>query len=212
MKDGNTESTYDLSFDEETIRNLISNIIDDCSIRRNRTSCVEAHSLDHTETKINSARDWKGNKIYENVSDIKQEPVNDPFDYWRIGDPVPFSFTSDELLTPQLVTFLNNILKGRKVDYEWFSNREELTQRQRVQQEVEKLDIQINETSNFETDKKIKLLQFLAIKQDYLNQIPDFNYDTLSNYYDIAENCLNLDLVKTTTTFQKTKPPPKTNN
>lgn len=211
MNTENRESIYELVYDEETMKLLISDIIKKCSIRR-RTRCrVKARTHNEAETQINSATDWNGNKIYENVSDIRAEAVDDPFDYWRHGDPVPYSFTSDKLVSPQLVGFLISILNGDPIDYEWFTNRKELSKKQEVQMEIQSLDSEINGISNFDTTRKIQMLESLATKMNYLSSIPDFDYDALSHYYSIAEKCINLELVQETIRYQK-KPAPPTPN
>lgn len=203
-KEENKETIYDIEYDEEAMKTLIANIINNCSIRRKRRCCIEARSLEEAQNTILNAESWCGNKIYENAKDFHQEPVNDPFDYWRHGDPVPFSFTSNKLLIPQLANFLVNILNGEKIDYEWFASRKELTQKDEVQAEIASLDSQINQTSNFDTERKISMLQKLAAKKSYSDQIPDFDYELLERYYNVATNCINLSPVQTTITYKKT--------
>lgn len=203
----NKESIYELVYDEESIKSLISEIITNCSVRKQCKSRFEARTYAEVENKINSATDWNGNKIFENVSNIKEEPVNDPFDYWRHGDPVPYSFTSDKLLSPQLVNFLINLLNGENIDYEWFTSRKELSLKQELQQEIQKIDSQINKISNFETRIKIDKLEELARRvRDYAD-IPEFDYDLLSKYYDIAESHITLELVQETIKYQRTLKP-----
>ena len=209
MNTENKESIYELVYDEESIRSLISEIITNCSIRKQCKSRFEARTYAEVENKIKSATDWNGNKIFENVSNIKEEPVNDPFDYWRHGDPVPYSFTSDKLLSPKLVNFLINLLNGENIDYEWFTARKELSVKQELQLEIQKIDSQINEISNFETKRKIDKLEELARRVRDFADIPEFDYDLLSKYYDIAQNCIQLELIQETVKFQKKLTPNK---
>jgi len=209
MNTENKESIYELIYDEESIRRLISEIITNCSIRKRRKSCIEARNHKELEEKINSAIDFNGNKIYENVGDIKIEPVNDPYGMWRHNDPVPFSFTSDLLISPKLVDFLIKIINGEEIDYKWFASRKELSQKQELQQEIQKIDSQINEISNFETKRKIDKLEELARRVLDLTDIPDLDYDLLSKYYDIAQKCIQLELIQETVKFQKKLTPQK---
>lgn len=207
MNNENKESIYELVYDEETIRGLISEIITNCSIRKQCKSCFEARTYAEVENKINSATDWNGNKIFENVSNIKEEPVNDPFDYWRHGDPVPYSFTSDKLLSPKLVDFLINLINGENIDYEWFTSRKELSAKQELLLEIQKMDSQINKISNFETRIKIDKLEELARRVHDYDGIPEFDHDLLSKYYDIAESHITLELVQETIKYQRTLKP-----
>lgn len=204
MNSDNKESIYELVYDEELIRSLISEIITNCSIRKQCKSHFEARTYAEVENKINSATDWNGNKIFENVGNIKEEPVNDPFDYWRHGDPVPYSFTSDKLLSPKLVDFLINLLNGENIDYEWFTSRKELSVKQELLLEIQKMDSQINKISNFETRIKIDKLEELARRVRDYDDIPEFDYDLLSKYYDIAESYITLELVQETIKYQRT--------
>ena len=119
----NRESIYEIVYEESTIKELISEIIKNCSIRVRGRHRVEANTLEGAKNKIDSLVDSIGNKIYENVTDIREEQVNDPFDYWRHGDPVPYSFEADVLVSPKLVGFLNILLSGEKISlysYEYF--------------------------------------------------------------------------------------------
>lgn len=203
IKKENVESIYELVYDKENIENLISNIIKNCSIRKRIKTRIEASSYDNAESIINSATDWNGNKIYENASDITEEPVEDPFDYWRHGDPVPFSFTADTLLSPELVQFLIDLLNEEEIDYEWFNNREELSERDKLQLEMQKLNSEINTISNFEPKTKIKKLEELFRTIQYFNSIPEFDLKLLSNYYDLAQSYINLELIQETIKYQK---------
>ena len=199
----NRECIYELVYDEESIRSLISDIIANCSIRKQCKSRFEACSYAEVKNKINSATDWNGNKIFENVTNINEEPVNDPFDYWRHGDPVPYSFISDKLLSPKLADFLINLINGENIDYEWFTSRKELSVKQELQLEIQKLDSEINKISNFETRIKIDKLEELARRVRDYDGIPAFDYELLSKYYDIAQNCIQLELIQETVKFPK---------
>jgi len=203
MNEGNKQLIYELVYDEETLKNLISEIIKNCSIRRRRKSCIEARNHKELEEKINSAIDFNGNKIYENVSDIKVEPVDDPYGMWRHNDPVPFSFTSDLLISPELVDFLIKIISGEEIDYKWFASRKELNQKHELHLEILELDLEINQISNFETKRKIEMLKKLDDKVKHFNNIPDFNYKLLAKYYDMAKECITLDLIQETVTYKK---------
>lgn len=199
----NKELIYELINDEESIKNLISEIIKNCSIRKESKCYIAARTYNEAEAKINSSTDWNGVKIYENVSNICEEPINDPFDYWRHGDPKTYSFTARKLIIPQLVYFLKDILKGKYINPEWFINREELNKKQELHLEIKKLDYDINQISNFDTERKIKMLKELANKLEYLNNFPNFNYELLSKYYDISEDCIKLELIQETIKYQK---------
>lgn len=203
MNEGNKQAIYELVYDEETLKNLISEIIKNCSIRRRRKSCIEARNHKGLEEKINSAIDFNGNKIYENVSDIKVEPVDDPYGMWRHNDPVPFSFTSDLLISPKLVDFLIKIINGEEIDYKWFASRKELSQKQELQSEIQHLDLEINQISNFDSETKIEMLKKLSDKVKQFNNIPDFNHELLAKYYDMSEDYISLDLIQETVTYQK---------
>lgn len=200
----NKKLIYELVYDEETIKKLINEIIENCSIRRKGKYCVTARTSAEAQRKINCSLSWNYSKIHENVSDLCEEPSKDSLGFWRIGDPKTYSFTSERLTNPRLVNFLIDILyNDQNINYEWFVNRKELTQKQELQLEIQKLDSDINQISNFETERKIKMLQKLANKLISLNNIPDFNYELLAKYYDLAEKCLKLELLQETTIYQK---------
>lgn len=199
----NRESVYEVVYDENVLRDLINNLINDCSIRVRCRSRVQARYVNDAINKIDSTKDFCGNKIYENVSDIREEPVYDPCDYWRHGDPVPYSFSSDRLFSPELVNFLVNIINEKQVDFDWFTNRTELFKRAKLEDEIKKIDSEINEISNFDTKKKISKLEELERKVNQLENMPAFNYDLLAKYYDMAQNCIKLELVQETIKYQR---------
>lgn len=204
----NKESVYELVFDEEQIKNLRNEIIKNCSIRVRGRYRVEAQTLEGAKNKIDALVDSIGNKIYENVSDIREEQVNDPFDYWRHGDPVPYSFEADALVNPKLVGFLNILLSGEKISlygYEYFKERKELFRKDELNQELKAQDTLINQISNFDTERKIKMLNELLLTMKAIKSIPDFDYETLSTYYDYADNCISLELVEETIKYKRMK-------
>lgn len=203
INNGNKQSIYELIYDEKMLKSLISEIIKNCSIRKRSKSCIEARNCEELEGKINSAVDFNGNKIYENVSDIKVEPIDDPYGMWRHNDPSPYSFTSDLLMSPKLVDFLIKIINGEEIDYEWFASRKELSQKQELQSEMQQLDLEVNQISNFDYEAKIEMLKKLSDKLKHYNNIPDFNYELLAKYYDMAEDCIILDLIQETVTYKK---------
>jgi len=200
----NKELIYELVYDEEKLKKLISEIIENCSIRIKGKYCVTARTSAEAQRKIDCSLSWNCSKIHENVSDLCEEPSKDSFDFWRIGDPKTYSFTSERLTNPRLVNFLIDILHNdQKINYEWFVKRKELSQKQELQLAIQKLDSDINQISNFDTERKIKMLQDLAKKLISFNNIPDFNYELLAKYYDMAEECLKLELLQETIKYQK---------
>lgn len=210
-KKGNRESIYEVVYDQNAIKSLISEIIENCSIRRRTESQINTteNEIEKIKTLVSSIKDWNGNKVHENISGIKRAPLYDPCDYWRIGDPLPYSFTSDELLTPKLVYFLINLLEEKKFDYEGFARRKELNVKKELELEIKKIDSQINEISNFETERKINKLNELASRVSDLNNIPNFDYNLLSKYYDIAEKYIELVLIEEKITYQRKLSPSK---
>ena len=199
----NKQSIYKLTYDEEQIKELINTIINDCSIKRKGRYIIEAHSKKEAEEQIYSATTWNGINIYENVSDIVRETVNDPFDYWRPGDPVPFSFEAEALFVPELVNYLIDILNDNNDTYDEFIARSELSIKQNTELKIQKLDLEINNISNFETKRKIAKLEELATNIKFLNELPNFDYDLLSRHYDMAESYMELELLQETVTYPK---------
>lgn len=201
--EGNRELTYELVYDENVINKLIHDITNDCSLRIRRQSRIQEVASKYAIEKINSMTDYCGNKIYNNVSELKEEPVYDPCDYWRHGDPVPFSFYADTLVSPSLVIFLIKLLKNEAVDYDWFIERKELTLRESIQAEMMNLSHEIDQISNFDTDIKISKLQDLARKVEQFELVPNFDYVLLAKYYDLASQAISLELIQETIVYQR---------
>lgn len=204
----NKVSVYEIVFDEEQIKNLISEIIKNCSIRVRGRYRVEAKTLEGAKNKIDALVDSIGNKIFENVTDIQKEQVNDPFDYWRHGDPVPYSFEADALVSPKLVGFLKKLLSDEEItfrEYEYFKERTELFRIDKTTEELKVINSEINQISNFDTERKIQKLQELAYMVQRLKSIPNFDYEKLSTYYDYADNCISLELVEETIKYKRMK-------
>lgn len=205
----NKVSVYEIVFDEEQIKNLRNEIIKNCSIRVRGRYRVEAKTLEGAKNKIDALVDSIGNKIYENVTDIREEQVNDPFDYWRHGDPVPYSFEADALVSPKLVGFLNNLLSGEDAislyGYEYFKERKELSEKTKLAMEINAKDYEINQISNYDTERKMQMLEEFAYMLDRLQNIPAFDYKKLSSYYDLAEQAINLELVQETIKYKRMK-------
>lgn len=205
----NKVSVYELVFDEEQIKNLRNEIITNCSIRVRGRYRVEAKTHEGAKKIINSLVDSIGNKIYENVTDIREEQVNDPFDYWRHGDPVPYSFEADALVSPKLVRFLNNLLSGEDefslFKYDNFKDREELSEKSKLHMKILLLDHEISQISNMDTERKIQKLKELALLIELFNDIPNFDYEKLSNYYDLVDKAISLELVQETIKYKRMK-------
>lgn len=203
----NKESIYELVYNEETIKGLISEIIKNCSFRKKSRYVVQARTKEGAESQIISNIFWDEIKTYENVSDIQAEAVNDPFDYWRPGDPRPYSFEAEAIVVPELVRYLMNILNEEEIDYDWFKKRKELSKKEDMQAEIQRLDSEINQTSNFDTETKIRMLEELSVRVKHLNDIPSFDKELLSRYYDIVDECVQLELVQETIKYQRTLKP-----
>lgn len=206
----NRESIYEIVYEESTIKELISEIITNCSIRVRGRHRVEANTLKEAKEIIDSLVDSIGNKIYENVTDIREEQVNDPFDYWRHGDPVPYSFEADVLVSPKLVGFLNNLLSGEDeislYGYEYFEERKELSEKTKLAMEINTKDYEINQISNYDTERKMQMLEDFAYMLERLKSIPNFDYEKLSKYYDLAGQAISLELVQETFVYKKQTP------
>ena len=135
----NKESVYELVYEENTIKELISEIITNCSIRVRGRYRVEAKTLEEAEDKINASIDLIGNKVYENVSDIRGEEVYDTFDYCFLPIHVSYIFEADALVSPKLVEFLNKLLSDEEItfrEYELFKERKEVFRKDELNHEL----------------------------------------------------------------------------
>lgn len=203
----NKESIYELVYDKQIIKGLISEIVKNCSTRRKSRYVVQARTIEEAESQITSSMFQNEIRTYENVTDIREEKVDDPFDYWRPGDPRTYSFEAEALVLPELVFYLMNILNANEIDYDWFKNRKELSKKENIQAEIQRIDSEINKVSNFDTETKIRMLNELALKVKLLNDTPIFDKELLSKYYDIAESNITLELVQETIKYQRTLKP-----
>ena len=68
----NRESVYELVYEESNIKELISEIPTNCSIRVRGRYRVAAQTREGAKNKIDALVDSIGNKIYENISDIRE--------------------------------------------------------------------------------------------------------------------------------------------
>ena len=100
INEGNKELIYELYYDEKSLKTLISEIIKNCSIIKEGKYFIQARSYKEAETTINSTTNYNGDKIYKNVSNIKEESIDDPFDFWRHGDPLTYSFKAKSYAWP----------------------------------------------------------------------------------------------------------------
>ena len=98
---------------------------------------------------------------------------------------------------------LINLVNEKEIDYEWFASRKELNEKNKLRLEIEKLDSEINAISNFETERKIRKLEELSRKVHYLDNLPNFNYNLLSRYYDITRTYIQFELIQETVKFPK---------
>lgn len=200
--EGNRELVYELVYDYDKVIMLIKEIIENCSITKRDRFVVEARAW-QVEDVINNSIVFPNFKMYSNVSDIKEEPINDPCDYWRHGDPRPYSFLADKLIVPELVHFLIKILNNESVDFDWFENTKELSRKKDLDLEIINFDLEIRKVSNFETEKKIDMLTELNRKVKVLKNIPEFDYDVLAGYYAKAKEVVKLELVQETIKYRK---------
>ena len=70
---------------------------------------------------------------------------------------------------------------------------------------IQKLDLEINNISNFDIKRKIAKLEELATQVKILNELPNFDYNLLSRYYDMAESYMELELLQETVTYPKSR-------
>lgn len=203
IKNDNKESIYEMIFDEQNIRNLIDEIIENCSFRKKGRYVVYARSKEAARIKIENEIFWKEIKTYEKICDFRAEDFHDPNNYWRPGDPRPFSFEAEAIVAPELVYYLMNILKGENIDYNWFVNREELHKKEKIKTQIQKIDSEINHMSNFNWETKIKMLEELGTKVKHLNELPNFDNEILDKYYSLVENSIKLELLQETIKYSK---------
>ncbi len=196
INDENRELTYELNFDREKIINLIDEIVEKCAFRKNGRYFVDARTMNEAERKIINNMFWKDIKTYENFSDIKMEDVEDEYDYWRPGDPRPYSFEAEAIVVPDLVIYLMNVLNGKSIDYNWFAKREELHKKDVAMKKIQLLDSEINKISNFDWNKKMQMLEEFASIVKCFRNIPNFDNEILSNFYDKVESCIKLELIQ----------------
>lgn len=205
----NKESIYELVYDRTEIYNLAKEIATNCSIRVFQKCYVTANTRDEAKSIIENALDISGKKIYGNVGYIEQEPVNDPFDYWRPGDPVTFSFMADKLVVPKIVNFLLDLFDNHDIDYDWFTNRSEITKKDEIKTTINNLQDEVNKLDYDQVNLRIEMLTKLADLLKGYETLPKFDYELLSSYYDKAEELINLELLQETTYYRKSLIPKK---
>lgn len=207
MEKTENQTSIDLVYEEQLIRDLISDIIINCSYREKRKK-LYAYGQTYREAhdEVVSLTNFNGDRIFENVCNFFATGG------YRAGWGVEFVFQANELCSPQLVTFLIDMISGEKVDYNWFINREELKKKEELESKIKQLDEEINVISNFQMELKIKKLTDLAWYVDRLDSLNKMNFEKLSNYYDLAEQYISVGLAQETVGFQKKLTPPKQNN
>ena len=112
------------------------------------------------------------------------------------------------MVSPKLVSFLLRLKQDKEITYgkyEWFKERKELSEKTKLAMEINAKDCEINQISNYDTERKIQKLHELASLMDRLKSIPDFDYEELSTYYDYADNCISLELVEETIKYKRMK-------
>ncbi len=115
-KKDNCCKEYKLIYDRKSIETIVKMIMKDCGVRVRGKYKVEGGNSIKQE--IENLVTLTGDYLYENVSDITKLPIDDPYGYWRHGDPVPFSFTADKMIYPDLVDYLLTLLE-KKDDYDF---------------------------------------------------------------------------------------------
>ena len=204
MENIENQTSKELVYDEQLIRDLICDIIKDCSYRETKTDYrTVGRTYRKAYDEIISATNFNGDRIYENVCNFFGTGE------YRSGEGEIFVFRADALISPQLVTFLMDMIDGEEVDYNWFINREEIKEQEKLELEIKRLDEEINGISNFQTELKIRRLKDLAWYVNKLNFIERFNLEKLSGYYDLAEQYIGVGLAQEKETFQKKLTPPK---
>ena len=191
MENIENQTSIELVYDEELIRELICDIIKDCSYRETRTDYrTVGRTYRNAYDEIKSATNLNGDKIYENICNFFGTGE------YRSGEGEIFIFRADALFSPQLVTFLMDMINGEEVDYNWFINREEIKEKEKVELAIKQLDEKINGISNFQTEWKIMKLKDLAWYLNKLESLSKVDYDVLNRYYDLAEQYISVGLVQ----------------
>ena len=72
--------------------------------------------------------------------------------------------------------------------------------------EINTKDYEINQISNYDTERKMQMLEDFAYMLERLKSIPNFDYEKLSKYYDLAEQAISLELVQETFVYKKQTP------
>ena len=197
MENIENQTSIELVYDEELIRELICDIIKDCSYRERISGTIIGRTLRSAENAIISAKNFNGDSIYVNVCNFFELP-----DYVS-EEKSRYSYEADKLISPKLVIFLIDLISGRTVDYNWFINREEIKEKEKLELKIKQLDEEINGISNFQTEWKIMKLKDLAGHVTKLNSFSKFDYDVLNRYYDLAEQYISVGLSQETQISQK---------
>lgn len=205
----NKESVYELIYDRTEIYNLAKEIATNCSVRVSQKCYVLARTMDEAKNRIENSIDINEKKVYENVEDIKQEPVNDSLDYWRPGDPVTFSFMADKLVVPKIVNFLLDLFDNHYANYDEFIQRHEITMKDEMKSTIDNIQAEVNKLDYDQVNLRIEMLTKLAELLKSYETLPKFDYELLSSYYDKAEELINLELLQETTYYRKSLIPKK---
>lgn len=190
-KNINNKGFYELVYFREGIEILLGELIDKFSIRRSTKTYTYANNCEEVVNMINSSFDWKGNKIYEDVIELKEE-VDRSLEQQNNGLKL-YSFMSNRLVSSKLVDFLVDLISDKKIDYDWFVNRKELSEKEDLLIEMGKLNSEIDSIDNYDTENKISKLRHLGSLKKKYDSIPDFDFNKLKKYYDLADKCIRLD-------------------
>lgn len=190
-KNINNNGFYELVYFKEGIEILLGELIDKFSIRRSTKTYTYANNCEEVVNMINSSFDWKGNKIYEDVIELKEE-VDRSLEQQNNGLKL-YSFMSNRLVSPKLVGFLADLISDKKIDYDWFVNRKEFSEKEDLLIEMGKLNSEIDSIDNYDTENKIFKLRHLGSLKKKYDSIPNFDFNELKKYYDLADKYMRLD-------------------
>ena len=192
--DDNGIKCYDVSFDANKLEELLNEIVRNGSYRTNGTFVapydVEADVMNNKI--ISGATLPNGDPIFENIIRVYNYTYGTPFIY----NNESINVKGTKVTPPYLAFIIKSILSGDKNGISRFvgyKNSDELIS---IDDKIASVNKLINETSNFDFDKKIDSLNVLKSLCNQKKTSQYFDAELLKKYYLEAWNIIKLEVVE----------------
>ena len=202
--ENNKEITvYELEYDENKVRELMSKIAKECSFKLKGTfndlgdnKKLYVSSKEEAIDRITKATNEEGMKVYQ---DLDSDSIKlNLYSTWRHGYPYLVSFNAIKNIFPMLYQLLDGILNGYEKSYftfyNYFNSKEFKTYEDREEAIIRQLQYLVLEMKKIDGNLSCieDIVKELKVLKEEMDTNKDYDFNKLRDYYFEACELFNL--------------------